>query len=243
MRLEAPSTKVSEVHSAPVSLTFNIATASNDGSAVHGGFDGKGNALPTEMLPAALTFNDVEFHLASAKSGVPNAVAANGQTITLPPGSFNRIYILAAAADGDQKTAFRVGSNSVSLNIEDWSGFIGQWDNRQWLGEDHQIPAAEGAPAHNERDDYAKMTGIRPGYIKRADVAWYCTHHHNAKGENVPYGYSYLFAYALDLPEGVKTMTLPRNERVRVFAISVAKENAAIQPLQPLYDTLERSEK
>jgi alpha-mannosidase len=97
-------------------------------------------------------------------------------------------------------------------------------------------------PARTEHDDYAEMTGIKPGYIKRATVAWYCDHHHNAKGDNVPYAYSYLFAYALDLPSGAKTITLPRNDKIRILAISVADENPEVKPVQPLYDTLGRSE-
>jgi alpha-mannosidase len=82
------------------------------------------------------------------------------------------------------------------------------------------------------------MTGIKPGYIKRADLAWYGSHHHNAAGENVPYRYSYLFAYPIDLPAGAKTITLPDNDKVRVLAISVAQENAPVKPAQPLYDVL-----
>ena len=74
-------------------------------------------------------------------------------------------------------------------------------------------------------DDYGEMTGIKPGYIKRADLAWYCSHHHNAAGENVPYRYSYLFAYPIDLPAGAKTITLPDNDKIRILAISVADEN------------------
>lgn len=243
LRLAASSTKVPGVQSTPVSLAFNIVASSKDGSPVRSGFDGKGNALPAEMLPSTLSFNDVEFHLANAMSGAPNAVVASGQTVNLPACGFNRVYILAASADGDQKAAFRVGSKTVDLNVQNWGGFIGQWDNRQWTGEDRQIPARGDEPAHTEHDDYAKMTGIQPGYIKRADVAWYSTHHHNAKGENIAYGYSYLFAYALDLPEGAKTITLPHNDKIRVFAISVANENPEIHPVQPLYDTLVRTEK
>jgi alpha-mannosidase len=82
------------------------------------------------------------------------------------------------------------------------------------------------------------MTGIKPGYIKRADLAWYCSHHHNAKGENVPYGYSYLFAYPIDLPAGAKTIRLPDNDKIRVLAISVAAEDPEVKPAQPLYDVL-----
>jgi alpha-mannosidase len=232
VKLVAAPTKVATVRSAPVPLPYDLAAASNDGTQAGAGFDGKGNALPAEMLPAQITFNDVQFHLAPAKTGAPNAVVARGQTIDLPAGSFNRIYVLAAAANGDQKAAFKVGSKSVDLNIQDWGGFIGQWDNRQWVGKDIPVP---GQPPRTEHDDYAEMTGIKPGYIKPADLAWYCSHHHNVVGENVPYSYSYLFAYAIDLPAGTKTMTLPDNDKIRVLAVSVADENHAVKPVQPLY--------
>ena len=53
--------------------------------------------------------------------------------------------------------------------------------------------------------DYAGMT---PGYMKPADVAWYCSHHHTAEGLNEPYQYSYLFAYAIDLPANAKSADL-----------------------------------
>ena len=79
-----------------------------------GGFDGKGNALPAEMLPAQITFNEVQFRLAAAKTGVPNAVVAKGQTIDLPVGHYNRVYVLAASADGDQKATFEAGQRRAS---------------------------------------------------------------------------------------------------------------------------------
>ena len=184
VKLAAARTKVASVRSVPVALHYDLATASNDGTPSVGGFDGKGNALPAEMLPEQITFNDVQFRLAAAKTGSPNAVVAKGQTIDLPEGRYNRVYVLAASADGDQKAAFEVAKKKVELNIQNWGGFIGQWDDRQWSSKD------------TSNDDYGEMTGIKPGYIKRADLAWYCSHHHNAAGENVPYAYSYLFAYS-----------------------------------------------
>lgn len=57
------------------------------------------------------------------------------------------------------------------------------------------------------------------------DVAWYCSHHHNAAEEYLPYAYSILFAYRIDLPAGAKTIRLPNSHNVRVLAISVADEN------------------
>jgi alpha-mannosidase len=226
LKLTASGTKVASVRSVPVALHYDLATASNDGTKSEGGFDGQGNSLPAEMLPTQLTFNDVQFQLAPAKTGSPNAIAAKGQTIDLPAGHHNRVYVLAASADGDQKAAFKVGNRTVDLNIQNWGGFIGQWDDRQWTSKD------------TSQDDYGQMTSIQPGYIKRADLAWYCSHHHNAAGENVSYRYSYLFAYPIDLPEGAKTITLPDNDKIRILAISVADENAAVTPAQPLYDVL-----
>jgi alpha-mannosidase len=226
VKLAAAPVKAADVRSMPVTLRYDLAVASNDGTKSQGGFDGKGNALPAEMLPEQITFNDVRFHLAAAKTGSADAVVAKGQTIDLPEGRYNRVYILAASADGDQKATFKVGSAAVDLNIQNWGGFIGQWDDRKWTSKD------------TSHDDYGEMTGIKPGYIKRADLAWYCSHHHNAAGENVDYSYSYLFAYPIDLPAGAKTITLPNNDKIRVLAISVADENAAVMPAQPLYDVL-----
>jgi alpha-mannosidase len=231
VKLASAPTAIAGAKSEPVTLHYDLAVGSNDGTKSQAGFDGKGNALPAEMLPEQITFNAVRFQLAAVttKPGSPNAVIAKGQTIHLPPGNHNRVYVLAASADGDQNATFKAGNTAVELNIESWGGFIGQWDDRQWSSKD------------TSHDDYGQMTGLKPAYIKRADLAWYCSHHHNAIGENVPYSYSYLFAYPIDLPPGAKTLTLPRNEKIRILAISVANENATLKPAQPLYDTLPAS--
>ena len=242
LTLEPARAHVAPVQSQPVKLSYDIAASSNDGSKVEGGFDGKGNALPAEMLPQTVDFHGVQFHLAAAGPGQPDAAVANGQTISLPQGKFNRVYLLAAAADGDQRADVRVGDHDTTLNIEDWGGFIGQWDDRQWQAKDVTHPARPGRPAETENDPYAVMTGIRPGYIKPAQLAWFSSHHHDASGKNVPYAYSYLFAYSIDLPAGAQSITLPKNDKVRIFAISVAEDGMAAIPLQPLYDTLEGSE-
>jgi alpha-mannosidase len=226
LKLKPPMTPIPGVHSAPIELAYDDAAASSDGSKSGRGFDGKGNALPAEMLPSEITFNDVQFRLAPAKDGEPNALISKGQTLTVPRGTFNRVYILAASADGDRKARFDAGGKQVELTIQDWGGFIGQWNDRQWSSID------------SSQDRYGDMVGLKPSYIKRADLAWYCSHHHNAAGENVPYAYSYLFAYAIDLPPGARTITLPDNDRIRILAVSAAEENPRVKPAQPLYDVL-----
>jgi len=262
LKLGAPPARLAKVESQPVELTFDRAVASNDDTKTVQGFDNKGDALPAEMLPAAITFDDVQFKLGPAATGKADAVVAKGQTIHLPAG-FTKIYILAASSDGDQKAEFRAGSSPVSLNIEDWGGFVGQWDTRLWK------PRPETAPGYNGqtityRQDWAVSAnhatwdienrgspdwsprypedylGMKPGFIKPAALAWYCSHHHTADGLNEPYEYSYLFAYTIDLPANATTLTLPDNDKIRVLAISVARQNPEVAPAAPLYDTLEK---
>src|SRR5208282_4057413 len=115
VRLAPPTAKVAGVRSAPVSLKYDLAVASNDGTRSANGFDGKGNALPAEMLPAKITFNDVQFRLAPATTEALNAVVARGQTLELPTGHYSRIYVLAASAAGDQKVSFKTGSENAEL--------------------------------------------------------------------------------------------------------------------------------
>src|SRR2546425_453741 len=55
-------------------------------------------------------------------------------------GDFTRLYVLAASAEGDQKAIFRIGSNPVELTIQDWGGYIGQWDNRLWNRVEVPVP-------------------------------------------------------------------------------------------------------
>lgn len=267
LKLGSAPTHANAVASQPVTLHYNLAAATNDDSPSSEGFDGKGDALPAEMLPTTLAFRGVDFQLAPAGNGKMNAVVAKGQTIELPSGDFNRVYILAASDDGDQSAVFRLGRHSDEVTVENWGGFIGQWDTRLWKPEpDTTTVYGRGGTAPHEvalRKDWAvsanharwdienrgspdwaprypeDYTGLRPGYIKRADLAWYASHHHTPAGLNEPYSYSYLFAYAMDLPAHTRTLTLPANDKVRVLAVSVAHEGPTVTPVQPLYDVLE----
>jgi alpha-mannosidase len=252
LRLNPAPTKLSSVKSQPVSLHYDLAAASNDDTKTeNGGFDGTGKAMPAEMLPSKITYHDVVFDLAPAKTGNLNALVARGQTIELPQGHHNRIYILAASADGDQKASFHVDDSKVDLNIQDWTGFIGQWDTRLWknqterdwaISANHAVwPPAdlqqrEQRPASPKYpEDYI---GLQPGYVKPADLAWYASHQHTADGLNQPYRYSYLFAYPIEVSGTAKTLKLPNNDKIRILAISTVDGNPELDAAQPLYDTL-----
>jgi alpha-mannosidase len=260
VKLAAPGSKAALTQSQPVPLAYELSVASRRNRPADGSFDwapnnqgaSQGKALPAEMLPREISFAGIRFKLAPADVGKPNAITAHGQTINLPPGKHNRVYLLAAAANGDQKGTFRVGERSVDLTIQDWTGFIGQWDDRIWKVTEEQVaqrpgaPAAPAAPAgslppRTRTNIYGEMLGLRPGFIKRADVAWFASHRNAADGSAEAYAYSYLFAYVIDMPPGARSLILPDNDRIRILAITVADEPAVIAPAHPLYDTLERN--
>jgi len=256
LRLRAPLQTLASIQSQPIPLHYDLATATNDDTPTpSGGFDMHGNAIPAEMLPSTISYHDVQFKLAPSKTGVPNAVIAKGQTIELPAGAYSRLYVLAASTNGDQNAVFRAGNRRVSVKVQDWSGFIGQWDTRLWKeqpGIDWAISANHAlwpppdlkereqrpAPLHYPQD----YLGLQPGYVKTAELAWYASHQHTPQGLNQPYHYAYLFAYPIDLSPGERTLTLPDNPNVRVLAISAVELGAEVTPVQPLYDTLNRSE-
>ncbi len=59
--------------------------------------------MPAEMLSAEIKCNDVNSKRVPATTSIPNAIIAKGETIALPTGNNNRVYILATAADSDRK--------------------------------------------------------------------------------------------------------------------------------------------
>ena len=256
VKLAAPAQKLAPVPSEPVYLKYDLAVATEDGIKSKTGFDAAGETLPTEMLPTTLPFDGIDFKLGPTWTDHPDALVARGQTIPLPAGKFNRVYILAAA-DGDQQGNFKVGDSSVDLRIQDWQGYIGQWDTRTWRDHTVELPTPpEPAPndhswqAEKNRRDRAyvkehgpmtevepEYTGLIPGFIKPAEVAWFASHHHNAQGGNEVYDYCYLFGYALDIPAGGTSITLPDNDKIRIMAITVADQAGSLHPAQQLVDT------
>jgi len=261
VRFGAPPARTAPVSSRPVKLPYDQCVATPDGRPGFGYFDNQGRALPAEMLPAEIDYAGIRFSLAPGGYGTYNAMIARGQKIALPQGSFNRLYILAASAGSDQRGTFLVGATPVELTVQDWSGYIGQWDNRQWNIRREPVPPPTpeqlaqqqargggagrggGAAAQNQPPrmrTIEEMVGLTPGFIKPAPVAWFASHRHASDGANEPYAYSYLFAYAVELPAGATAVTLPYNQNLRILAITAAEGAPAVFPVQVLTDHLER---
>jgi len=77
---------------------------------------------------------------------------------------------------------------------------------------------------------------INNAFTKRDNIAWYASHRHTPEA-NDAYQYCYLFKYEIALPKGTRSVTLPQNSEIKIFAITVANnKNEDVMPLQPLYD-------
>ena len=210
-----------------VELPYNLNAFSAPGATTTAGFDSAHRAYASDTIGDTVTAGGVTFKIGSRDAGQSNCVVCRGQTIALPAGPHNRVYLLASSADGDTSGDFKVDDHTVSLGIQDWGGYIGQWDNRVFKGNVSELVPMILNP----------LDHIDAGYIKRDSLAWFSSHRHSADGSNDIYRYAYLFKYRLDVADGSKTLTLPDNPKIRVFAVTVAQnENDDVTQAHPIYD-------
>jgi alpha-mannosidase len=109
---------------------------------------------------------------------------------------------LAASIANDTKVTFTVDKQQFNIVVPSYSGFIGQW-------------------GHTEHTE---------GFLKSADLAFIGTHRHSmSENRDLPYEFTYIFAFALDIPKGAKQLILPENQKIALFAATlVADENNAV---------------
>jgi alpha-mannosidase len=140
----------------------------------------------------------------------------------LPAGNFTKLYLLAASTE-DTNANFNVDGQTKTLNIQKWTGFIGQFYNR----------------ILSKNQDSVLI--MQKPYVKTDNIAWFASHVHNqSPSKNQAYQYSYLYKYEIEIPLGSKTLTLPMNEKVRLIAMTIAKPSAEnVTPLLPLYDNFD----
>jgi alpha-mannosidase len=224
-------------------------------------------SYPAEQLGTEIHVGPgmVQFKLGPVGKGQKNALRCRGQVIELPAGKFNRVELLAASSNGDRRATFTINQTPTEVLIPFWRGYIGQWDNRVWLGSVPEIAYSWPAP----------FGGLEPGYVKQAEVAWFSSHHHHhhhadwersgnlaietdksrASGDsNTPngtssgdqyYEFCYLYRISLDIPanagaDGGAVLTLPQDEHVFLMAATaVADAPPRAIPAAPLFDLLD----
>jgi len=178
-----------------------------------------GTSLPAELVPDTIVSEDIHFVMGSKEDGKNNAVSCNHQKISLPVGDYDKLYILAAATDNTTGD-FEVDGEKVSVQVQKNAGFVSQFYNREFTA------------------DFKGVTKINDPYSRQDNIAWFASHRHLAyPSENDAYQYTYLFKYLLKIPKGAKTLVLPDNKKISVFAITVGgNEYDDIKVMGPLYD-------
>ncbi len=178
---------------APVELPYNTTGYTTDEFFSYWYIDRDNASFAGELIPEEVDCNGIRFRMGEAN--IKDLVKCMGQEIMLPEGNYPKLYMLVSATDKDVEAAeFRVGDTATTLRIPRWTGFYGQWG---WTG--HSEPFL--------RDE-------RIGYIG--------THTHSQHEMNRPYEFSYMYLMTLDIPQGARTVTLPDNNRIMVYAMTAA---------------------
>jgi alpha-mannosidase len=206
-----------------VSLPFNADVMSFDTNREDGSL-GDGQSLPAELLPDTVESEDIRFIIGHKTDGEENAVSCDGQIIDLPSGNYRKLYLLAAGTD-DIKADFVIDNQTTTLNIQKWTGYVGQFYNRIL-----------------SRDQNSVIEMENP-YSKTDNIAWYASHcHNNYPMKNEAYQYCYLYKYEIPIPAGAKTITLPKESKVKILGMTVATPTAeSLKPLQPLFDNFKEN--
>jgi len=222
VKLKPVSTKP-QIAQVPVTLPFNADVISFDTNREDGRL-GDGQSLPAELLPAVVESEDIHFAIGNKTDGEKNAVSCDGQTITLPTGDYSKIYLLATGTD-DVKADFVVDTQISTLNIQKWTGYVGQFYNRIL-----------------SRDQNSVVEMEKP-FAKTDNIAWFASHCHNDYPmKNEAYQYCYLYKYEISIPAGAKTITLPKDHKVKILGMTVATPNgASLKPVEPLYDNFKEN--
>jgi hypothetical protein len=171
-----------------LSSAYNVGAIHIDGSAFTpaNSADGEGFAYSKEALGSTQLWDGVLFNLGPANA--PDAVT--DRTISLPPGKFNSISLLATGVEGNQESqVFTITyadgtSSSVTQSLSDW------YEPSGYKGESQAVVMPYRLVADGAKDN-------RTFYL---------------------YGYS----LNLDNSKGVHSITLPNDEHVLVFAVTLA---------------------
>lgn len=220
-------TRGTPITSKSVPIVCDTDVASTDANRADGEMEAKFGSYPAEQLATLFARTDTLKPAGALADGKPNAISCNGQEIALPAGDFDTVRMLLASSNGDREGSFVIGPVEYAPIVRSWHGFVGQWDTRQWIGE---VPEA----AYKWTNEWG---GLTPGYVHPERVEWYASHRHT-KGGNAFYQYCYIYRQEFSIVPGAKSIVLPMDKSIKVFAIDIAKTSRGAVPARPLFDTL-----
>lgn len=194
MRLAEPAVRSTlAIDNAPVKLDYDITAYTTDEFFTYYTIDKALGSFAAELIPATVECDGVTFAMGEANTD--DAVLCNGQTVALPADrTYTKLYVLASAVEEPRTAEFRVGDRTYEAEVPLWKGFYGQWG---WYGNSE-------------------------GFMQRAKIGYLGTHRHQTDLGNVPYGFSYMYLLTFDIPEGATTVTLPKDKKVLVYAMTAS---------------------
>ena len=200
VRLAEPAVRSTlAIDNAPVKLDYDITAYTTDEFFTYYTIDKALGSFAAELIPATVECDGVTFAMGEANTD--DAVLCNGQTVALPADrTYTKLYVLASAVEEPRTAEFRVGDRTYEAEVPLWKGFYGQWG---WYGNSE-------------------------GFMQRAKIGYLGTHRHQTDLGNVPYGFSYMYLLTFDIPEGATTVTLPKDKKVLVYAMT-----ASNNPIEP----------
>ena len=193
VRLKKSELKPFELPYTHLLLNYNQKCSSFNEFRAEGDFDA-GYSYAAELWPSKLCVDQIPFEF--GEKDAANGMSCKGDTLYLPEkGTYNKLYVLAAATDGDYTVPFKSGHIESKVYIPSYTGFVGQWGH----------------------------TGHTKGYLKDANIAFVGTHRHSSTDDE-PYNFTYMFKVGIDIPKGACSIVLPNNEKIVLFAATLVNE-------------------
>lgn len=130
----------------------------------------------------------------------------------LLPDGCKSVSLLVTSTAGDKNVTIRTDEHKETIFVPDCCEAVGAWDLYS-MGE--------------------------KGYIKDCTIAYEFTHMHKASGDEYA---KQCYLFRADIKTDGKTLTLPVDESILVFAAEASFQEDTAKTLQPLYDTLKKEE-
>ena len=166
----------------------------------------KGGVISDMTIPA-------ELFPASVNSGgvIHNvkamALRCAGQTLTLPVGT-QTVELLLANAAGDKDVQFTIGAVPFTQTVQSSTERIATWDL------------------------YAMDDKVN---VKQANLAWYATHMHNAKGDVIAQ-HCYVYRHTFAVPEGAASLILPNDGDILLVGATATQGGTPLTAASAMHD-------
>ncbi len=195
VKLAPPSDPLTNPVSSPISLYYGDDAITYDSNRADGNFDGNKITYSAELLLDTIFADGIAFKMGPKYTGAKNIIRCHGNKIPLTgAANFKKLYILAASSSGDQTGTFYINNTPYTIGVQYFSGYVGSWGGT-----------------------YATS------FFKTDNIAWTGTHRHNgANNTNEAYSFTYLYKYCIVLPQGATELTLPVNDKIAIFALTLA---------------------